>query len=171
MRLLLLPLLLSGCAIRGEIGAGGPGLAHEAIGGKAESPRRFALLAGGEVMRDGDLSLDLFAGPAAVAVDGSVRCAGIDATPRVRYTGLGLLEPYMTLELGAAWADFEAQGTGWGFTLGIGPGARMRISDRTWVSLDYRAWHESNGSAIFGSPGPNPGYNGDVLLLGMEWRF
>lgn len=81
--------------------------------------------------------------------------------------------PYIVAGPGVVYFSerLEDQGTHYGFLLQAGIGNRFRVDDTTSITIDYRFFHESNGSAIFGTPGPNPGYNSDMVFIGLEWKI
>lgn len=97
---------------------------------------------------------------------------GISTQQRLRYSLLPL-QPYLLTSAGFDYLtqSWDKQGTNYGFVLQVGLGFLYPYSPTKSFTLDYRVWHESNGSAIFGTPGPNPGYNSDCIFLGYEVRF
>jgi len=53
---------------------------------------------------------------------------------------------------------------------GVGGTVGLSFRLEAWgIDLGYRFHHLSNGSAIFGSPEPNAGYNGDMVIVGL-WK-
>lgn len=85
---------------------------------------------------------------------------------------LGDLEPYLIAShgIGTWYPDFEGQGTNWGFPTMFGLGTRVALDRFTYLTIDYRFFHESNGSAFFGKDLlPNPGFNTDALFIGLEF--
>jgi hypothetical protein len=71
-------------------------------------------------------------------------------------------------------SKWAPQGTYWGFPFQVGPGVRVPVPFFSGVSatLDYRLWHESNGSRYFGNNNePNPGFNCDVVMFGLEFKL
>jgi hypothetical protein len=162
-------LLLTGCTLRTEVGAGKAVAFSRVIAGdtgQLEDVCHCGIGLGGEVIQiSEDLHVDTFAGPA-VEDQGW----GFDVLPRLRYSGWEALQPYFGLAAGFRYG-VEDQATPWGFALGGGPGVRLMATKTSWLTLEYRVWHESNGSKVFRSPEPNPGFNSDLLILGMEIQF
>ena len=121
----------------------------------------------------GPFNYDLGAGPVVVVpTDGKGMALGIDTSVKFLYTTFPV-QPY--LELGAGFLDaperWEGQGTNWGFILQGGLGLRYAITKDSKLGISYKQWHESNGAAIFGSPGPNPGFEGGSLWLSYAFEF
>jgi len=176
---LLLSCLLVGCSgttYRIEGGAGRPvaiGSLLDDAGGVPSTVFHGGFYFGGDIADTLEgFTLDAFVGPAVESANGDTG-AGFDVLPRFRYTRWILVEPYIGLSAGFHYFPngIGEQSTDWGFVLGGGPGVRVRMSEKTWLTAEYRAWHESNGSKVFGSPEPNPGFNSDLIILGLEFKF
>jgi len=114
--------------------------------------------------------LDILIGPRiGIALTRQERGAilGGEIEGRIRYQNGNSLQPYVGLHAGKAyftkrWLD---QGTNWGFTLGAFFGLKYNN-----LTIEYRFWHESNGTKVFGhNYEPNPGYNVSMLVIGIEW--
>lgn len=96
--------------------------------------------------------------------DGAI--LGLDIEARLRWDREGV-QPYVGFHVGTAYFTerWEEQGTNWGFTLGPVVGFK-----KDWWFVEYRYWHESNGTKAFGhDKGPNPGFNASLLSIGVEW--
>ena len=114
-------------------------------------------------------AIDLMAGPRlgiplTDSEDGVI--LGLEAEARIRQRREGI-QPYIGFHVGKAyfterWPD---QGTNWGFTLGPMVGFKCE----NWT-LEWRIWHESNGTKVFGhDQGPNPGFNASMIAIGVEF--
>ena len=130
-----------------------------------------------EVFSLDNLSLDLGIGPSVIQpLEGSDKGIGVflDTSARLRYTRWSV-EPYIMWNIGAG--DFEnwkPQGTNWGFVLQAAAGIRIPWKDaednEDWITIDYRWWHESNGTKVFGhGKGPNPAFEGGALFIGYAF--
>jgi len=119
--------------------------------------------------------IDAFAGPAITVPinDQNATGIGLDLLSRIRYTYWIGLEPYLSLKLGFHYFDkrLEPQATNWGVILGGGLGTRVRLTKDFWLFGEYQLWHQSNGSKVWGAPRPNPGWNCDLFIIGIEYKF
>ncbi len=91
---------------------------------------------------------------------------GLETEGRLRWARDGA-QPYVGFHAGTAFftEQWKDQGTDWGFTLG----PLLGVKFGNWF-LEYRYWHESNGTKVFGhNEGPNPGYNASLIAIGVEW--
>lgn len=113
-------------------------------------------------------------GPSVILpLDGRAEAAALDVVGQVVYTGF-ILQPYLLLGTGLFYASetWEPQGSDWGFILQGGVGVRYELVKGHWVNVDYRQWHESNGSKLFGhNYRPNPGVEGGVFSFGYAVDF
>lgn len=107
-----------------------------------------------------------------VGSDDSYGISG-DLNLRLRYD-TGVLEPYIFAQHGiGSWSPkFDGQGSHWGFPTSFGAGNRFQLWENKWLFLEYRVFHESNGAGTFlKSPEPNPGFNTDMIFVGVEFEF
>lgn len=117
-----------------------------------------------------NLDLDLLFGPNIYIPlnDKNGELFSVEFNPRLRYGQE--TQPYFGVFFGPGYAvdRWEPQATSWGFVLGVDLGLRIKFN-KFYLTVGYRIWHTSNGSKVFGSPGPNPGSNMSMLLFGVEW--
>lgn len=108
-------------------------------------------------------------GPSTILpMDGKAEATTLDVVGYVLYTDF-VLQPYLMVGSGLFYSErpWEPQGSNWGFILQGGIGVRYELTEGHWLNFDYRQWHESNGSKIFGhSYLPNPGIEGGSLWFG-----
>jgi hypothetical protein len=136
----------------------------------------FSVKGGIELFEVNNLKFDLFLGPTLSRLYEPVETTGIalDILPRLLYTKHSV-QPYIDLNFGGVYwpRGISGQGTNWGFILGGGAGTRFSVSEENnkWLFVEYRFWHESNGRKVFGTRGPNPGFNADTVMFGFEWEF
>lgn len=169
--------LFCGCnnvIVRSELGIGTTGPIGRSLqpAGKNISGLHTGFKFGPEIYLPFGFRTDILMGPTIIHRFGEdSKAIGFDFSPRIRYVGWPI-EPYLMPLVGVTYLTdrWEPQPTDWGFTIGVGVGARKRVAD-TWVFLEYRFFHESNGSKIFGSPTPNPGFNMSMLMVGIEWNW
>jgi len=97
---------------------------------------------------------------------------GIEHISRFRYD-FGKWEPLIAPHVGFLNTNkkWDGQATTWGFSLGGSLGLRYEVEKNTWITGEYRLYHFSNGSRVFGSPRPNDGYNIDLFILGAEFKW
>lgn len=134
---------------------------------------QFGVRLGGTIWDDPDgLALDLQGGPSfTVPTAGETgRGYSLEGAFRLRVTDSEDVQPYALFGLGVLVFDeqWSAQATSWGFTVNFGFGTLLKLTERTRLVMEYRYWHESNGSALFGSPRPNPGYDSDMIFFGFQ---
>jgi hypothetical protein len=86
-------------------------------------------------------------------------------SPRLTYD-LGV-KPFVFADLGLGFANWDVQGSNFGFIIGGGPGIMVPLSDRLSFLSSWKLFHFSNAS----TSDPNPGINTDLLTIGLEWRF
>lgn len=113
-------------------------------------------------------------GPSVILpTDGRAEAAALDVVGQVVYTDF-ILQPYLILGTGLFYASktWEPQGSDWGFILQVGLGVRYELAEGHWLHVDYRQWHESNGSKLFGhSYHPNPGVESGYFVFGYAVDF
>jgi opacity protein-like surface antigen len=114
---------------------------------------------------------DLPIGPYAVCpqrFEGSTVLGG-EITPRAVYTGWEKFNPYFEWVGGINYTKehWEHQGSSFNFDTGAGIGVLLPVSPKIDLSVGYRYWHLSNAGTSY----PNDGYNSDLVLLGVEYKF
>lgn len=180
MKYLLLLFLFVGCQrtfVRHEVGVGTNGpLSNELQSvGKNISAVNTGFKVGSEIGLTDELKLDILVGPTIThpfgGPDSHARAFSLELGARLRLEGP--IEPYIMPFIGPSYLTdkWEPQETNWGFTLGLAVGARTKVSEKYWAFLEYRFWHESNGSKVFGTKGPNPGFNLDMIMFGLEFKW
>lgn len=121
----------------------------------------------------GPFNYSLGIGPAVVVpTDGNAAALGFDESSKIIFV-LWPVQPYFEFGLGFlnTTERWEGQGTNWGFIVQGGVGVRYQLTGTGRIGLSYKQWHESNGATIFGSPGPNPGFEGGSLWLSYTFEF
>lgn len=113
-------------------------------------------------------------GPSIVTpMDGRADALTLDVVGYVVYTDF-LLQPYLMFVSGLFYAaeTWEPQGSDWGFITQVGFGVRYELTEGHWLNLDYRQFHESNGTKVFNhSRAPNPGFESGSLWFGYALDF
>ena len=114
------------------------------------------------------------AGPSIVTpMDGRADALTLDVVGHIVYTKFPL-QPYLMFGSGLFYAaeTWEPQGSNWGFITQVGFGVRYELAEGQWFNVDYRQWHESNGTKVFNhSRGPNPGFESGSIWLGYAVDF
>lgn len=97
---------------------------------------------------------------------------GFEIKPRIIYTDW-IFHPYLEgiAGVGNTSKRWRGEGTHHLFSVGGSLGVAVPLTDSWEFDAGYRFYHLSNGSAIFGSPKPNVGYNTDMLYLGFQYNF
>lgn len=109
-------------------------------------------------------------------IDHNPPAAGLDLVGNV-VLAEWKLQPYLLFGAGLFYSDGvwhegkDEQETEWGFILQGGLGFRYEVEEGHWLSLDYRQWHESNGSRVFGHGKVNPGFEAGSFWLGYAFDF
>jgi Lipid A 3-O-deacylase (PagL) len=191
--LLLLLISLAGCRssnlfIRGEYGYGSQWLiakeANEYQGGiRLNGTPKPALPVDGYYLNlavigrteiADDVKLGLALGPVMFApTKGPVgEFFGFEVKPRLSYTNWRI-QPYLEGLAGAGHTSkrWEGEGSHYQFSVGGGLGLAIPLGANLEIDFGYRIYHISNGSAFFGSPKPNVGYNTDMIYLGIIFRL
>lgn len=120
-----------------------------------------------------DFDVELSIGPAAFFREGGMgQYYGIEATPRLTYTNW-FFRPYLEGLVGVGYLPhkWEGEATNHQFSVGGALGITIPINKQLEFDLGYKYYHISNGSAIFGSPRPNDGYNSDGIVAGITYKF
>ena len=96
-----------------------------------------------------------------------------DAVGRISYLGIKYFYPYIEGLLGVGRLEHHwiGEATKHQFSSGGGLGIIIPVEDHWKLNLGYRAYHISNGSAIFGTERPNVGYNTDLFFFGFQYDF
>lgn len=117
---------------------------------------------------------DLMIGPSFIVPIANQDAPGIsmDAGVRLRIA-VGRWEPFLMGTAGAAYfsEEWEPQETQYGFPINVGAGIRYKIDANGWLTGSWRYWHESNGSKIFRTPAPNPGFDAAGVFVAYERRL
>jgi len=87
-------------------------------------------------------------------------------TPRILYNKFKI-KPFVAIDLGIGFFDWDAQGSDLNFLVGGGPGLLLPINDRLAGTTSVLLFHLSNA----GLDDRNPGLNSDVLTFGLEYKF
>lgn len=124
---------------------------------------------GGTFYESDRLSLDVFFGAFMVTPEAheSSVAAGPVLTPRIVLNSFEWLRPYVAVDLGLGYANWDAQGSDFGFLVGGGPGVLVPVDEDISITLSWSLFHWSNA----GIAKPNPGLNSDVLEAGVEFKF
>ncbi len=180
MKFILPFILLTSCAgitSRSEFGFGETTSFNHSLQPKGEhiAAIQTGFKIGPEISLTDKLKLDILIGPTITwPLRGPRgRAYNLEVSPRLRWTQWDI-EPYVMPFIGPTRMSrrWEGQGTDWGFNLGVAIGARTKISDEYWLFAEYKFWHESNGTKALGhSKGPNPGFNMDLFMIGLEWKW
>ena len=169
----------TGCStMTAEFGSGGGatiGASNEINLGSGERIQMTQLEAriGTIVPLTNTFDLHLAIGPnLVIPTDSHDNALGLDGTIRVLYNDT-YPRPYVGLHIGASYMfnRWEEQATDWGFTLGPIVGTEFKINESSSILVEYRFWHESNGSKMFGTRRPNPGYNADTAFILWQIKF
>ena len=93
------------------------------------------------------------------------RLESLSLSEIVQIVTLGCKTGRLTLRQGRRKAN-------WGFITQVGFGVRYELSKGQWLNVDYRQWHESNGTRVFNhSRAPNPGFESGSIWLGYAVDF
>lgn len=145
------------------------------VGGESIEATRLGTSVEAEAASNDTLAVDVGMGIATtLPIDGKETFYELDALLRLRWKLLEWVEPFVSIGVGFGWTPerWEPQGSSWGFPLFGGIGTRFLIRENEWFWLDYRYWHESNGSKIFGhSELPNPGFDAGGVFVGYSFAF
>ncbi len=159
-----------------EFGSGGGATTpfSEEIQGNTERIELMQLEAriGTFIPLSNSFELQLMVGPTVVFPDEKKTALGVDTVARVYYNET-YPRPYIGAYIGVSYmtGKWEEQSTDWGFTLGPIIGTEFKINEQSSILVEYRYWHESNGSNVFGTRGPNPGYNADTAFILYMIKF
>jgi hypothetical protein len=177
MRIILLVLysiLLSSCGNIGQIqyGYGKPLLTGNALNdagsGAPVDMHYISAKIGKRFCSDKIIGLDLFFGGfvASPQEHQSGIGGGAILSPRLLYNDLKI-KPFIIIDLGVGFLDWDVQATDFNFLVGGGPGLLIPINDRLSATVSFSLFHISNA----GIERPNPGVNSDIVVFGLEWRF
>jgi len=94
---------------------------------------------------------------------------GAEIAPRIVYVGWKKFNPYFEWIGGVSLmkGHWEQEGSSFNFDTGGGIGALIPVSSKFDLSIGYRYWHLSDAGTSY----PNAGYNSDMVLLGVEYKF
>jgi hypothetical protein len=159
--------------VRGEYGYGEP--AHfstvltKNTGGLPLNLNYTSVKIGSNVY-DGEVyDVDVMAGPflALPSKHASTAAAGIILTPRVVGGTIKGLRPFVAVDLGLGWFDWEPQSSDFNFVVGGGPGFMVDVANGVTFTLSTSIFHVSNAQ----TSRPNPGFNSDLVLFGLEFEL
>jgi len=178
----IVPLLLVvGCVsepmyrARVEYGYGGPALVGDWVNhigsGQPVDIHLASIKAIIPIAEYKDIRFDLPMGPYVVCPQRyeSSTVYGGEIAPRAVYVGWEKFNPYFEWIGGVSLmkGHWEQEGSSFNFDTGAGIGAILPISSKFDFSIGYRYWHLSNA----GTSRPNAGYNSDLVLFGIEYKF
>lgn len=164
----------SGCnTLRIEAGHGIKGGPSSEIEEKDIEASHFSIKIGKKIYEGNHFDLDVFLGPSIIIpVNKDGLGASADINPRLIYNSR-TLKPYVGFSASMFYSDvkLKPQATKWGFLLSASVGLLFPMSSNWNGFVEYKAWHESNGSRVFGTKRPNPGFNSDIIMVGLEYEF
>jgi hypothetical protein len=106
---------------------------------------------------------------------------GLESVTRLRWKA-GRFQPYLVMVNGAAYSEhWTGSDVPYTLTTAAGVGVLSRISDKSYLTLEAKWYHHSNGRSFFGDEtrrvfgarkaSKNEGYQNISVSVGLVWRF